>query len=346
MDIVFILPSRFISGGVLCTAAIANNMLERGHRVRILYRKPPYTLRNFYKFVADILIHRHGYDGLKTFKGEINSFRNIGDTLFNSKEIIVGAGMWASAQLASIETFSNPKLQYIHGQHIGETVEDANLTMLALRSKMPKVVVASYLKPFVESFGGGEVMNIIHNAIDQDKFYSSVDESERNGIGTIYSGHPSKDPQSILSIIEKISKLDPNLPIRIFSPDRKPKQLKRCMYWRLPPLDKARDIYSRSLVWIIASKSEGFSVPVLEAMACGSAVVATDCGGTRDSIQDGENGFLVEVGNVEQILDRVLLLLKDENIRRRIQTRAQESIKRFNWNDSASKLEDVLYKLI
>lgn len=107
----------------------------------------------------------------------------------------------------------------------------------------------------------------------------------------------------------------------------------------------AREIYSKSKVWIVASRSEGFSLPILEAMACGCAVVATDCGGPRDIINDGKNGFLVEVGNVEQIVNRVLLLLGDNSLRKAICWEAERTVTEFSWEKSVDKLEHVLRNL-
>lgn len=77
-------------------------------------------------------------------------------------------------------------------------------------------------------------------------------------------------------------------------------------------------------------------------MACGCAVVATDCGGPGDMIIDGENGFLVEIGNVDQIVDRVKLLLNDVDLRMKFVEKSKETVKSFTWKRSVDKLEDVL----
>jgi glycosyltransferase involved in cell wall biosynthesis len=104
----------------------------------------------------------------------------------------------------------------------------------------------------------------------------------------------------------------------------------------------ARDRYSRSQVWILASRWEGFGGPVLEAMACGCAVVSTDCGGVRDIIRDGVNGFIVGAGDVEQMVERIKLLLSDSVIRRAMVKRSGETVKRFSWPRSIDMLETAL----
>ncbi|GAG69004.1 unnamed protein product [marine sediment metagenome] len=80
-------------------------------------------------------------------------------------------------------------------------------------------------------------------------------------------------------------------------------------------------------------------------MACGCAVVATDCGGTRDIIVDGENGFFVEVGDVEQIVDRVKQLLDDVELRKKFVRKSRETVSKFSLDRSINKLERTLIDL-
>ena len=342
MKIVFILPGRGASGGVRVTAIAANHLINRGHDVRILYRNQPINVRNVYRLMETKLIYRKSPDWIKGFNGKIDNFRKITECKFYEDEIIVGIGMWASSQLVYLNSFNNPKAQYIHGA----TPWEPDLMKKALSLPYPKIVVASYLKPIVESYLRGKVSAIIHNGIDQTVYFQCVDDSKKTGIGVIYSSHPAKDPETVINVIQKLRRYKPTLPVRVFSIEKRPKQLKEIEYWTRPSIEKAREIYSRSLVWIVASRSEGFSVPVLEAMACGCAVVATDCGGTRDIICDGVNGFLVEVGNVDQIVDRVLLLLDNKKLRENISLKAKETVKKFTWTNTVDKLEKVFRKLI
>jgi glycosyltransferase involved in cell wall biosynthesis len=70
-------------------------------------------------------------------------------------------------------------------------------------------------------------------------------------------------------------------------------------------------------VFFLPSRSEGFSNALLEAMACGLPCVATDVGGNREVVTDGETGYLVETENPTVAADRLLeLLLNPEAARR------------------------------
>jgi len=71
-------------------------------------------------------------------------------------------------------------------------------------------------------------------------------------------------------------------------------------------------------VGVISSETEGFCNAIIEYMACGVPVVATRTGGNIELIADGENGYLYEVGNIDELSDKLLLLLVDRQACSRI----------------------------
>ncbi len=72
-------------------------------------------------------------------------------------------------------------------------------------------------------------------------------------------------------------------------------------------------------IYAFSSDYEGFPNSLLEAMAMGMPVVSTDCppGGPRTVIRDGENGFLVPVGDSDALADRICRLIEDKNMSKR-----------------------------
>jgi glycosyltransferase involved in cell wall biosynthesis len=339
MKIVFILPGRGVSGGVRVTCAMATRLRDRGHEVRILYQNGRNVLDRC-KAIRDRMFYSDTQDWLKLFAGRIGDFRDLEECRFEEDELIVSVVMAMSAEMTRLESLPNTKVQYIHSA----TPWAPELMGKALSIPLPKIIVASYLRQIIETVCPGEIVALIHNGVDRDEYFSSVPE-RRDGVGLIYSSHSAKDPATTLSVIEKLSRLHPALPIRVFGADRRPSQISSRMYCRYPSLEEARQIYSRSQVWVMASQSEGFSMPVLEAMACGCCVVATDCGGTRDMIINSENGFLVPVGDSDGILNKVELLLADADLRTRMRRRAEQTAQQFNWESSIDKLEDALATL-
>lgn len=74
--------------------------------------------------------------------------------------------------------------------------------------------------------------------------------------------------------------------------------------------------YLRSSILVQPSRTEGFGLVLIEAMACGLPVVAFDCeNGPRSLITDGDNGYLIPAYDVETFSERLLLLMNDERLR-------------------------------
>lgn len=74
--------------------------------------------------------------------------------------------------------------------------------------------------------------------------------------------------------------------------------------------------YLESSVFILSSRTEGFVLVLMEAMALGIPSVSFNCKfGPEELINDKKNGFLVELGNVEELALKIIKLIEDENLR-------------------------------
>jgi N-acetyl-alpha-D-glucosaminyl L-malate synthase BshA len=83
-------------------------------------------------------------------------------------------------------------------------------------------------------------------------------------------------------------------------------------------------ILSASDVFLIPSGNESFGLSALEAMACGVPVISSNIGGLPELNIDGETGFVVDVGDVEAIADRMVRLLRDPDLHARLSRGAFE----------------------
>ncbi|MFC1658850.1 glycosyltransferase, partial [Candidatus Omnitrophota bacterium] len=80
----------------------------------------------------------------------------------------------------------------------------------------------------------------------------------------------------------------------------------------IPRILSAIDIFVLTSLW------EGLPVSVLEAMAASRPVLATDTGGISEVIIQGKTGFLIPLGDINRMAERLIELLKNENLRKRI----------------------------
>ena len=83
--------------------------------------------------------------------------------------------------------------------------------------------------------------------------------------------------------------------------------------------------YMTSSMCVMTSRFEGFPVVLQEAMGCGLPCISFNCpSGPRYIIKDGEDGYLVEDGNIEAFVEKVCLLMENESLRRQLGQSAKQ----------------------
>ena len=90
------------------------------------------------------------------------------------------------------------------------------------------------------------------------------------------------------------------------------------------------DLLASFAVFAFPSRFEGLCLAVIEAQAAGVPVVATAVGGIRETVVDGETGFLVPVGDAEALADRILHVLEHPDEARRVADEARRRVQRFS----------------
>ncbi len=102
--------------------------------------------------------------------------------------------------------------------------------------------------------------------------------------------------------------------------------------------DRLPYFYNAADVCVIPSYYESFGMVALEAMACGTPVVAARVGGLQSTIRDGETGFLIPWHCPEPFVDRLELLLDNEALRQHIGDAARTAAEAYPWSSIATSL--------
>ncbi|MGV8947457.1 MAG: glycosyltransferase family 4 protein [Lutibacter sp.] len=102
--------------------------------------------------------------------------------------------------------------------------------------------------------------------------------------------------------------------------------------------------YAESSIYVMSSRFEGFGMVLIEAMSCGLPVVSFDCPhGPKDIIANGEDGFLVENGNIKDFADRVMTLMENMELRKEMGANARRNVQRFAAHQIVAKW-DALFR--
>jgi len=99
-------------------------------------------------------------------------------------------------------------------------------------------------------------------------------------------------------------------------------------------------------VFALPSLSEGFPLVLAEAMSCGAPIVSTDVRGLPEIVQDGVNGYLVKPRDEKQMADRIIHLLKNPKIRKRMSKRNIRDAKKYSWEAIVKEIDKKLNSLV
>jgi glycosyltransferase involved in cell wall biosynthesis len=106
------------------------------------------------------------------------------------------------------------------------------------------------------------------------------------------------------------------------------------------------ELLRRAWVHVLTSTKEGWGLSNLEAAACGTPSVASDSPGLRESVLDGETGFLVPHGDMAALTAALGTLLRDRDLRARMGRRARTFAEGFGWDAAARAVEGVLARVV
>lgn len=102
--------------------------------------------------------------------------------------------------------------------------------------------------------------------------------------------------------------------------------------------DTLQYYYSAAEIVVVPSHYESFGMVALEAMACGTPVVASETGGLIFLVRDGETGFHVPAGDAGALADRLQTLIEDEVLRVRLGRQAADYAKAYDWSVAADHI--------
>ena len=96
-----------------------------------------------------------------------------------------------------------------------------------------------------------------------------------------------------------------------------------------------------SNILLSLSYREGLPVNVMEAMASGLPIIATDCRGNKDLIVNGENGYIININNMNELKEKILFLLKNKNICEQFEINSKKKIKKYGNKEIKDRLKQI-----
>jgi D-inositol-3-phosphate glycosyltransferase len=105
--------------------------------------------------------------------------------------------------------------------------------------------------------------------------------------------------------------------------------------------DRLQFYYSAAEVLVMPSNYESFGMVALEAMACGTPVIASEVGGLAYLVQDGVTGFHVPYRDPDELAGKISLLIREPSLRAEMSEAAVKHAQVFDWARIADQVLDV-----
>ena len=113
------------------------------------------------------------------------------------------------------------------------------------------------------------------------------------------------------------------------------------------PINNVYNELQNSDLYVLSSRWEGFGMVLIEAMTSGVPPVSFACPcGPKDIIKDGEDGLLVENGNIEQLAEKICYLIENEDVRKEMGRKARINVERFKIENIAKQWDNLFHELI
>jgi glycosyltransferase involved in cell wall biosynthesis len=356
MRVTFVLPHASLNGGVRVCAVYADHLRRMGHRVEIVSR--PYRDFTLRTKVRHLLRGRptrrprtqlNHFDELGVPHRVIERFRPIEARDVPDADVIV-ATFWETAEWVHAMPASKGRPVYLI-QHDERLLAHSPADRVNATWRLPwaeRVVVAEWLRELGRREHGLDSV-VIRNGVDTDFFAAPPRERRAPpAVGLMYSRTHFKGTDLALRAIEIARRTLPDLRVMAFGSEPIEGHMPlpgRSMFQFKPPQPRIREIYCECDAWLFASRSEGFGLPILEAMACGTPVIGAPVGAAPELIASG-GGLLVKPEDPLDMARAIVeLLAMSPPAWQKVSAAARATALANQWHHAADSFETVLHRV-
>ncbi len=219
-----------------------------------------------------------------------------------------------------------------------------------LRGADKIIAVSAASKTDIAEYGiDPEKIVVIHNGVDTE-FYKpstpSFQDEYKNGFDNllIFVGRiiQQKGLTNLIDAFPRVLKEHPKTGLLIVGKGKLKKQLrekvkkmdleKNIIFPGFIPEDKMPELYSSADIFVLPSLWEVLPIALLEALASGAPLLASNAGGNPEIVEMGSNGHIFEKGNVDMLVEKLNMMLSDKEGRMQMGKRSRQcALEKFDW---------------
>lgn len=270
--------------------------------------------------------------------------RRLTDTDVPDADVIVATWWETGEWIEGLSPNKGAKVFFAQGYEIFDWVP-VDRVKAVWAKPMHKIVVSQWLADVAREVYGDQDVSLVPNAVDSRQFCAPVrDKNAIPTIGFLYCAEIIKGADVALRAYELAKQRIPDLRLHLFGGEA-PKQGLLPQHARFelrPPQDRLRDIYAACDAWLFASRNDGFGLPLLEAMACRTPIIATPTGAAPELTAAGA-GFLVDMDDPAAMADAICRVCAMPNREwRELSSRALAIAQTYSWESAADQFTRAL----
>jgi glycosyltransferase involved in cell wall biosynthesis len=357
VKITFVLAQADLSGGVRVVSIYAERLKRRGHEVLIVARpsRAP-TLREKARSAltgrALPAAARTGpshLDDLDVDVHFIDAHRPMRPGDVPESDVVI-ATWWETAEWVEAMPESKGAKAYFlqhYEVHAGQPVARVERTW---RAPMHKITISQWLVDLARDHFGDTSVSLVPNSVDLQQFSAPPRGKQAvPTVGVMYSVVPFKACEVSLKAVELASRVVPKLRLVAFGTSDPAPEMPMpagSEFRKQPPQEVLREIYGKCDAWLFSSRSEGFGLPLLEAMACRTPVIATPAGAAPD-VCAGGGGILVprdDPAAMARAIEKVVAM--SDPAWRDMSAKAHATASRYTWEDATTLFEAALRQAV
>lgn len=324
LPIIFVLPATSMSGGIRAVLEKAEALIALGENVEVwsLQGNPTWTEISF-----DVRKFR-SYDDLTDALSLVNAIKVA--TWWETAEPVFLASLQRGIPVQYVQEFES--------WFYPDSEAARAAVVSSYRPEFAYTTTASYQKAELAEIGIDAP--IIPPAYDSELFYADGSITrEPNTLLALGRTFFQKNFRQTADAWLSLKDARPNLQLFGFEPDVLHDS--RASYAVKPSDTEIANLYRTATAFIQTSLHEGFSLPLMEAMACGCPVITTDSHGNRDFCVDEVNCLMAEQGDIEGTARAIQRLLSDPELRTRLSAAGIETAKRYSWDRVARETQEM-----
>lgn len=353
MRITFVLPMYLNSpsGGFRVVYEYANRLANLGHQVAVVHPRSVQAQTG----IVETVKQRLWKSKLQLLNRPLVSWFEMDDKVnlllttdlseqnIPDADVIFATASDTAFPVAAYSASKGRKFYLVQSYETWNLPEDQ--VQAGWKLPMHKVVVSRHLQRIAESLGEQSRTTCIPLGIDLLVFRLLTPINERRELRVGMLAHPNevKGTRDGLAALELVKQRRADLQVALFGTEPRLDFIPAWMsYERLPTAERLVELYNSCRIFLNPGWAEGWGLPAAEAMACGCAVVSADNGGIHEFAVDGETALIAPIKRPDLLAEKILALIEDDKLRRRLAMAGHQSIKRFSWEQAVNSLQAIL----